>query len=139
MKLDKEFTSKVYRFVFTMLSMVIIIPMIDSEAQLSFFIASCVYAFGRLPDYIDAIQYGDGNEKLQMAGLFVGVVLPMMCFYSFSKLSLAQGNVSGNFVYATLFVIMALAFIDLLILIYYMNKRRYTKDIIAENLKNGEA
>ena len=75
-----------------MMSMVIIVPMISQDNLLPYFIASSVYAFGRLPDYIDDYQSNNNSYILDLWGIFSSSLIILMCFFLFSSLSMGLMN-----------------------------------------------
>ena len=121
-----------------MMSMVIIVPMISQDNLLPYFIASSVYAFGRLPDYIDDYQSNNNSYILDLWGIFSSSLIILMCFFLFSSLSM--GLMNNKLVFAIVlmgFVVMS-AFVDLLIFVLYLEKNRYTKSIVCKALKEGK-
>jgi len=136
---DKDFSQKTYRLIFTLMAMIIVVPMLGTQNLMPFFISACVYAFSRLPDFIESVQLKQNRFVFwaNMFGIFACAIIVLCCFFCLAYLATSVSGMGDALKWVVVIFMIVTSAIDLVVFIFYIVKIRMTNLTFHQNGCNG--
>lgn len=124
------FTISAFRMLLSVLSLVIILPMVDNLTDISFYVTVSVYVLGKFIDLVAKIS----QRQLKIffivyiLGAVVSMVAVAMCFFGFANADISNG-VTNTLTYnkILLYVTALICFVDVADFVFCICKLSYTK------------
>lgn len=124
------FTISAFKMLLSIVSLVIILPMVDHLEDISFYVTVSVYVLGKFIELISKIMERQLKVFyiIYILGAIIGILAVAMCFYAFADTDTSNG-ISNTITYNWILMIMTIAFcfIDIADFIYCICKLTYTK------------
>lgn len=130
MNTKESFPISAFRMLLSVLSLVIIIPMVNNFTDISFYVSVSVYVLGKFIDLIARISQRQMKVffRIYICGTIFSIVAVAMCFFGFANMNVSNG-VSNTLLYNNilLYVTTLICFIDVADFVFCVCKLSYTK------------
>lgn len=130
MNTKDSFTISAFKMLLSVLSLVIILPMVENLTDISFYVTVSVYILGKFIDLIAKISQRQLKVFfiVYILGAVVSMVAVAMCFFAFANTSVSNG-ITNTLIYnrILLYVTTALCFVDVADFVFCICKLSYTK------------
>ncbi len=137
MTLKDDFSSAALKFLLSVISLVIIFPVISHTSDIALYVTVSVFVLGKFVDLLGKISQRQLAlfYVIYILGIFVGIAAVAMCFYGFASMPEAKAFPIGFNI--TLVVLAAVySFIDLADFVYCIVRTIYTKKQLHHFTKN---
>lgn len=130
MNTKDSFTISAFKMLLSIIALVIILPMVDNLADISFYVTVSVYVLGKFIELISKIMERQLRVFyiIYIAGAIIGMLAIAMCFYAFASADAPNGIVNTiTYNWILMCMTIAFCFIDIADFIYCICKLSYTK------------
>ncbi len=131
MNTKDSFTISAFRMLLSVLSLVIIIPMVDNLKDISFYVSVSVYVLGKFIDLIAKITQRQLKifYVVYVWGAVVSMVAVAMCFLGFANVGIAN-ELTNTLTYnrILLYVTTFICFVDVADFVFCVCKLSHTKE-----------
>lgn len=138
MTLKDDFSTSALKFLLSVISLVIIFPVVGHTSDIALLVTVSVFVLGKFVDLLSKVTQRQLAlfYVIYILGIFVGVAAVAMCFYGFASISEAgEFSISFNI---TLVILSAIySFIDLADFVYCIVRTIYTKKQLHHFAKNA--
>lgn len=130
MNTKDNFTISAFRMLLSVLSLVIIIPMMNNLEDISFYVSVSVYVLGKFIDLVAKITQRQLKIffVVYVLGAVISIVAVAMCFLGFADVGIASG-ITNTLTYnkILLYVTTGICFVDVADFVFCICKLSYTK------------
>jgi len=131
MNTKDSFTISAFRMLLSILSLVIIIPMVDNLNDISFYVSVSVYVLGKFIDLVAKITQRQLKIffVIYIFGAVASIVAVAMCFLVFADVGILS-ELTNTLIYnrVLLYVTTLICFIDVADFVFCICKLSYTKE-----------
>lgn len=119
-----------FKMLLSVLSLVIMIPMVDTLTDVSFYVSVCVYVLGKFVDLVAKIN--QRNFKLffviYILGLTISIIAAAMCFCGFASTN-NTNEITNTLLYnrVLLGLVTAICFVDVSDFVFCICRLSYTR------------
>lgn len=130
MNTKDNFTISAFRMLLSVLSLVIIIPMVNKLEDVSFYVSVSVYVLGKFIDLVAKITQRQLKIffVVYILGASVSIVVVAMCFLGFANVG-TSNELTNTILYNTtlLYATTLICFVDVAEFVFCVCKLSYTK------------
>lgn len=130
MNTNDSFSISAFKMLLSVLSLVIIVPMIDNLDDISFYVTISVYVLGKFIDLVAKISQRQLKVFfiVYILGVIISIIIVAMCFLGFAYEDVKNG-ITNTLSYnkCLIYLTTAICFIDIADFVFCICKLNYTK------------
>lgn len=131
MNTNDSFSVSAFKMLFSLLSLVIMIPMVDDLKEIAFYVTISVYVLGKFIDLVAKISQRQLKVFfiIYICGVIVSMLVVAMCFLGFAYADVENG-ITNTLEYnkCLIYLTTMICFIDVADFVFCICKLNYTKE-----------
>ena len=131
MTVRDDLTTASLKTLLSIISLVIILPIIEYTESITLYITVCVFVLGK---FVEVIQKCNHRQPVSyfcmyIVGILLGIIAISMCFYGFATIA-EDNSLSSSFNYTLIAISAYYCFLDIADLLFCVARTIYTKHLL---------